>query len=149
VSPTAGSVIARSVTAGAVARGSGQRSSVGTGETETPGKRWAERSALGRAAAQWHAVAFEGVAIPAAQISGRLLRSLQELQLWLFFFAGLAIPAFYAVGLLAGSDTPVSVADFWRFWVVRVLLGGRSDPANVFDRGGVGVPATGIAPNLR
>ena len=24
---------------------------------------------------------------------------------WLFFFSGLAIPAFYAVGLLASSDT--------------------------------------------
>ena len=31
---------------------------------------------------------------------------------WLFLFAGLAIPAFYAVGLLASSDTHFSVADF-------------------------------------
>ena len=41
---------------------------------------------------------------------------------WLFFFAGLAIPAFYAVGLLASSDTHVSVADFWRFWVVHLWV---------------------------
>ncbi|ORB31537.1 nitric-oxide reductase large subunit [Mycolicibacterium parafortuitum] len=41
---------------------------------------------------------------------------------WLFFFAGLAIPAFYAVGLLAGSDTHFSVADFWRFWVVHLWV---------------------------
>ncbi len=41
---------------------------------------------------------------------------------WLFFFAGLAIPAFYAVGLLAGSDTRFSVADFWRFWVVHLWV---------------------------
>ena len=41
---------------------------------------------------------------------------------WLFFFAGLAIPAFYAVGLLASSDTPFSVADFWRFWVVHLWV---------------------------
>ena len=41
---------------------------------------------------------------------------------WLFFFAGLAIPAFYAVGLLAGSDTHLSVADFWRFWVVHLWV---------------------------
>jgi len=41
---------------------------------------------------------------------------------WLFFFSGLAIPAFYAVGLLAGSDTHFSVADFWRFWVVHLWV---------------------------
>jgi nitric oxide reductase subunit B len=41
---------------------------------------------------------------------------------WLFFFAGLAIPAFYAVGLLASSDTHFSVADFWRFWVVHLWV---------------------------
>ncbi len=41
---------------------------------------------------------------------------------WLFFFSGLAIPAFYAVGLLAGSDTKFSVADFWRFWVVHLWV---------------------------
>ena len=35
---------------------------------------------------------------------------------WLFLFAGLAIPAFYAVGLLASSDAHYTVADFWRFW---------------------------------
>ncbi len=41
---------------------------------------------------------------------------------WLFFFAGLAIPAFYAIGLLAGSDTHFTVADFWRFWVVHLWV---------------------------
>jgi nitric oxide reductase subunit B len=41
---------------------------------------------------------------------------------WMFFFAGLAIPTFYAVGLLASSDTPVAVADFWRFWVVHLWV---------------------------
>ncbi|HEY7052480.1 MAG TPA: cbb3-type cytochrome c oxidase subunit I [Mycobacterium sp.] len=41
---------------------------------------------------------------------------------WMFFFAGLAIPAFYAVGLLASSDTHLSVADFWRFWVVHLWV---------------------------
>ena len=41
---------------------------------------------------------------------------------WLFFFAGLAIPAFYAVGMLAGTDTHFSVADFWRFWVVHLWV---------------------------
>ncbi|MCV7194303.1 nitric-oxide reductase large subunit [Mycolicibacterium brumae] len=41
---------------------------------------------------------------------------------WLFFFSGLAIPAFYAVGLLAGSEVHFSVADFWRFWVVHLWV---------------------------
>jgi nitric oxide reductase subunit B len=41
---------------------------------------------------------------------------------WLFFFSGLAIPAFYAVGLLAGSDQSITVADFWRFWVVHLWV---------------------------
>lgn len=41
---------------------------------------------------------------------------------WMFLFAGLAIPMFYAVGLLASSDTHFTVADFWRFWVVHLWV---------------------------
>ena len=41
---------------------------------------------------------------------------------WLFFFAALAIPAFYAVGLLARSEESFTVADFWRFWVVHLWV---------------------------
>jgi nitric oxide reductase subunit B len=41
---------------------------------------------------------------------------------WMFFFAGLAIPGFYAVGLLAGTDTHLTVAEFWRFWVVHLWV---------------------------
>jgi nitric oxide reductase subunit B len=41
---------------------------------------------------------------------------------WLFFFSGLAIPMFYAVGVLAASDTHLSVAEFWRFWVVHLWV---------------------------
>jgi nitric oxide reductase subunit B len=41
---------------------------------------------------------------------------------WLFFFAALAIPAFYAVGLLAQSDSTWTTADFWRFWVVHLWV---------------------------
>jgi len=41
---------------------------------------------------------------------------------WLFFYAGLAIPGFYAVGLLAGAETPLTVAEFWRFWVVHLWV---------------------------
>ncbi|HLZ37704.1 MAG TPA: cbb3-type cytochrome c oxidase subunit I, partial [Mycobacteriales bacterium] len=41
---------------------------------------------------------------------------------WLFLFAGLAIPMFYAVGLLASSSAHYTVADFWRFWVVHLWV---------------------------
>ncbi|MEB0003638.1 cbb3-type cytochrome c oxidase subunit I [Cryobacterium sp. RTC2.1] len=41
---------------------------------------------------------------------------------WLFFYSGLSIPAFYAVGMLAGSEVTLSVAEFWRFWVVHLWV---------------------------
>jgi nitric oxide reductase subunit B len=41
---------------------------------------------------------------------------------WLFFFAALAIPAFYAVGLLAHPGGNFTVTDFWRFWVVHLWV---------------------------
>ena len=41
---------------------------------------------------------------------------------WLFFYSGLAIPAFYAVGELAGTQTHITVAEFWRFWVVHLWV---------------------------
>ncbi len=41
---------------------------------------------------------------------------------WLFFYAGLAIPAFYAVGLLANTTSNITVAEFWRFWVVHLWV---------------------------
>jgi nitric oxide reductase subunit B len=41
---------------------------------------------------------------------------------WLFFFTGLAIPAFYAVGLLTSADSTYTVADFWRFMVVHLWV---------------------------
>lgn len=41
---------------------------------------------------------------------------------WLFFFAALAIPAFYAVGLLAHPRGHFTVTDYWRFWVVHLWV---------------------------
>jgi nitric oxide reductase subunit B len=41
---------------------------------------------------------------------------------WLFFLAALALPAFYAVGLLATPDTAFTTADFWRFIVVHLWV---------------------------
>lgn len=63
----------------------------------------------------WIAIIWRG-------ISARLKGEAKTNMPWLFFFAGLAIPAFYAVGLLATSDTHFTVADFWRFWVVHLWV---------------------------
>jgi nitric oxide reductase subunit B len=41
---------------------------------------------------------------------------------WLFFFSALAIPAFYAVGLLAHPAGRFTTTDFWRFWVVHLWV---------------------------
>ena len=41
---------------------------------------------------------------------------------WLFMFAALAIPAFYAVGMMARTGTHLTVAEFWRFWVVHLWV---------------------------
>src|SRR5215469_13029623 len=41
---------------------------------------------------------------------------------WLFFFAALAIPAFYAVGLLVQNTSTFTTTDFWRFWVVHLWV---------------------------
>lgn len=41
---------------------------------------------------------------------------------WLFFYSALSIPAFYAVGLLAGTESNITVAEFWRFWVVHLWV---------------------------
>ena len=39
---------------------------------------------------------------------------------WLFFYAALAIPAFYAVGLLSQVTSHITVAEYWRWWVVHL-----------------------------
>jgi nitric oxide reductase subunit B len=41
---------------------------------------------------------------------------------WLLFYAALAIPAFYAVGLLASPNKGFVITDFWRFWVVHLWV---------------------------
>jgi nitric oxide reductase subunit B len=41
---------------------------------------------------------------------------------WLLLYAALAIPAFYAVGLLASPRRGFVVTDFWRFWVVHLWV---------------------------
>jgi nitric oxide reductase subunit B len=41
---------------------------------------------------------------------------------WMFFYAALAIPAFYAVGLLANTASSVTTAEYWRWWVVHLWV---------------------------
>jgi len=41
---------------------------------------------------------------------------------WMFFYAALAIPVFYAVGLLAQTSSNFTSADFWRWWVVHLWV---------------------------
>ena len=63
----------------------------------------------------WVVILFRG-------LRGRLRTEHVGNMPWLFFFAALAIPAFYAVGLMARSDSSFTVADFWRFWVVHLWV---------------------------
>lgn len=63
----------------------------------------------------WIAIIWRG-------LRGRLRGESKLNMPWLFFFAGLAIPVFYAIGLLASSGTHYTVADFWRFWVVHLWV---------------------------
>lgn len=55
-------------------------------------------------------------------LSSRLKGNKKTSMPWLFLFSGLAIPMFYAVGMLAGQRTHFSVAEFWRFWVVHLWV---------------------------
>ena len=55
-------------------------------------------------------------------LSSRLKSGKKTSMPWLFLFSGLAIPMFYAVGMLAGQRTHFSVAEFWRFWVVHLWV---------------------------
>jgi nitric oxide reductase subunit B len=63
----------------------------------------------------WVAILFRGM-------RSRLRREHAANMPWLFFFAALTIPAFYAVGLLARPESHFTTADFWRFWVVHLWV---------------------------
>ncbi len=63
----------------------------------------------------WAAILFRG-------LHGKLRTQHTGNMPWLFFFAALAIPAFYAVGLLAHPASHFTTTDFWRFWVVHLWV---------------------------
>ena len=63
----------------------------------------------------WVAILFRGLRI-------RLASESRGNMPWMFFFTALAIPAFYAVGLMTRSEQSFTVADFWRFMVVHLWV---------------------------
>jgi nitric oxide reductase subunit B len=65
---------------------------------------------------------FAWVAILYRGMRTRLTREHLGNMPWLFFFAALAIPAFYAIGLLARPEANFTTADYWRFWVVHLWV---------------------------
>jgi nitric oxide reductase subunit B len=63
----------------------------------------------------WTAMLFRG-------LRGRLRSEAVANMPWLFFIAALAIPAFYAVGLITQQSSDFTSADYWRFWVVHLWV---------------------------
>jgi nitric oxide reductase subunit B len=63
----------------------------------------------------WGFILFRG-------LRGRLSKERVGNMPWLFFLAALAIPAFYAVGLLVYSGENFTITDYWRFWVVHLWV---------------------------
>jgi nitric oxide reductase subunit B len=55
-------------------------------------------------------------------LKGRLTKERVGNMPWLFFLAALAIPAFYAVGLLVNAGENFTITDYWRFWVVHLWV---------------------------
>jgi nitric oxide reductase subunit B len=55
-------------------------------------------------------------------LKGRLTKERVGNMPWLFFLAALAIPAFYAVGLLVRAGDNFTITDYWRFWVVHLWV---------------------------
>jgi nitric oxide reductase subunit B len=63
----------------------------------------------------WIVILFRG-------LRGRLKRERVGNMPWLFFLAALAIPAFYAVGLVVNANDNFTITDYWRFWVVHLWV---------------------------
>lgn len=55
-------------------------------------------------------------------LQGRLRTEHHGNMPWMFFYAALSIPVFYAVGLLANTSAHFATADFWRFWLVHLWV---------------------------
>ncbi len=55
-------------------------------------------------------------------LRGRLQNEHHGNMPWLLFYSALAIPVFYAIGLLASPNKGFVITDFWRFWVVHLWV---------------------------
>ncbi len=77
------------------------------------GRFWQVLLSIGLAA--WVLILYRG-------LRGRLRGEHKGNMPWLFFFSALALPAFYAVGLLAHPGGHFTTTDFWRFWVVHLWV---------------------------
>ena len=55
-------------------------------------------------------------------LRGRLASESPGNMPWMFFYAALALPAVYAVGLLTSHGDSYTVTDFWRFMVVHLWV---------------------------
>jgi nitric oxide reductase subunit B len=44
-----------------------------------------------------------------------------------FFYSAITIPLFYASGLMYPNHTPVSLAEYWRWWVVHLWVSSWAD----------------------
>ena len=63
----------------------------------------------------WCAILYRG-------LRGKLATESRGNLPYLFFYSALAIPLFYAVGLVNRPHTNFAIADFWRFWVVHLWV---------------------------
>jgi len=63
----------------------------------------------------WVAIVFRGMR---SSLRGEAIGNMP----YLFLYASLAIPVFYATGLLATRGSTYVVTDFWRFWVVHLWV---------------------------
>ena len=74
----------------------------------------------------WQTLLVIGLAFWVAMLfrvlRGRLKMEHRGNMPWMFFYAALAIPAFYGVGLLAQTTSHTTVADYWRWWVVHLWV---------------------------
>lgn len=77
------------------------------------GRFWQVLLSVGLAA--WVLIVYRG-------LRGRLSGEHKGNMPWLFFFSALALPALYAVGLLARPSAHFTTTDFWRFWVVHLWV---------------------------
>ena len=77
----------------------------------------------------WQIFLFAGLFIWLFLMGRALLPALKERNenrnlLWMFLIASIAIASFYGAGLMWGQQTHLSIAEYWRWWVVHLWVEG-------------------------